>query len=173
MSCGLWRSSEPRKAGHNWQATSKNTKIHKYLSTSRSTLYIRLALRKVVHAHTQIPPFLCNSIYFWSYRFSQLFPPNPEPHNHDFTTLPLSLPISHRPANPNDDVQYPIVKRIVATATMSSPSLNKIAANSPSRQNPSELEQNIAGALYDLETNTADLKVALRPLQFVSAREVR
>ncbi|KAJ2983094.1 hypothetical protein NUW58_g6309 [Xylaria curta] len=30
----------------------------------------------------------------------------------------------------------------------------------------------IAGALYDLETNTADLKVALRPLQFVSAREI-
>jgi small subunit ribosomal protein S7e len=56
---------------------------------------------------------------------------------------------------------------------MSTPSLNKIAANSPSRQNPSELEQAIAGALYDLETNTADLKVALRPLQFVSAREVR
>ena len=56
---------------------------------------------------------------------------------------------------------------------MSSPALNKIAANSPSRQNPSELETSIAGALYDLETNTADLKVALRPLQFVSAREVR
>ncbi|KAK3302772.1 ribosomal protein S7e [Achaetomium macrosporum] len=55
---------------------------------------------------------------------------------------------------------------------MSSPSLNKIAANSPSRQNPSELEQAIAGALYDLETNTADLKAALRPLQFVSAREI-
>jgi len=51
-------------------------------------------------------------------------------------------------------------------------SLNKIAATSPSRQNPSELETSIAGALYDLETNTADLKVALRPLQFVSAREV-
>jgi len=50
--------------------------------------------------------------------------------------------------------------------------LNKIAATSPSRQNPSELETSIAGALYDLETNTADLKVALRPLQFVSAREV-
>ncbi|KAL2150504.1 hypothetical protein VTH82DRAFT_7067 [Thermothelomyces myriococcoides] len=55
---------------------------------------------------------------------------------------------------------------------MSSPSLNKIAANSPSRQNPSDLEKAIAGALYDLETNTADLKVALRPLQFVSAREI-
>lgn len=54
-----------------------------------------------------------------------------------------------------------------------SASLNKIASNSPSRQNPSELETSIAGALYDLETNTADLKVALRPLQFVSAREVR
>lgn len=56
---------------------------------------------------------------------------------------------------------------------MSAPALNKIAANSPSRQNPSELETSIAGALYDLETNTADLKAALRPLQFVSAREVR
>jgi len=59
------------------------------------------------------------------------------------------------------------------TANMSAPSLNKIAANSPSRQNPSDLERAIAGALYDLETNTADLKAALRPLQFVSAREVR
>ena len=56
---------------------------------------------------------------------------------------------------------------------MSGQALNKIAPNSPSRQNPSELEQNIAQALYDLETNTADLKVALRPLQIVSAREVR
>mgnify|MGYP002335716911 FL=1 len=56
---------------------------------------------------------------------------------------------------------------------MSAQALNKIAPNSPSRQNPSELEQNIAQALYDLETNTADLKVALRPLQIVSAREVR
>lgn len=55
---------------------------------------------------------------------------------------------------------------------MSTPSLNKIAANSPSRQNPSELESSIAGALYDLETGTADLKAALRPLQFVSAKEV-
>ncbi|KAJ3500004.1 hypothetical protein NM208_g17243 [Fusarium decemcellulare] len=53
-----------------------------------------------------------------------------------------------------------------------SASLNKIAPNSPSRQNPSELESSIAQALYDLETNTADLKVALRPLQFVSAREI-
>jgi small subunit ribosomal protein S7e len=52
-------------------------------------------------------------------------------------------------------------------------SVNKIAPNSPSRANPSELETSIAGALYDLETNTADLKAALRPLQFVSAREVR
>lgn len=50
--------------------------------------------------------------------------------------------------------------------------LNKIAATSPSRQSPSELETSIATALYDLESNTADLKVALRPLQFVSAREI-
>ncbi|KAI1160916.1 40S ribosomal protein S7 [Nemania serpens] len=51
-------------------------------------------------------------------------------------------------------------------------SINKIAPNSRSRANPSELETSIAGALYDLETNTADLKAALRPLQFVSAREI-
>jgi small subunit ribosomal protein S7e len=51
--------------------------------------------------------------------------------------------------------------------------INKIAHNSPSRQNPSELETAIAGALYDLESNTQDLKATLRPLQFVSAREVR
>ncbi|EER42172.1 40S ribosomal protein S7 [Histoplasma capsulatum H143] len=50
--------------------------------------------------------------------------------------------------------------------------LNKIAPNSPSRQNPSELETSLAGALSDLETNTPDLKAALRPLQFVSAREI-
>jgi small subunit ribosomal protein S7e len=51
--------------------------------------------------------------------------------------------------------------------------LNKIAANSPSRQGPSELETSLANALYDLESNTQDLKASLRPLQFVSAREVR
>ena len=51
--------------------------------------------------------------------------------------------------------------------------LNKIAPTSPSRQRPSELETSIANALYDLETNIPDMKSALRPLQFVSAREVR
>jgi hypothetical protein len=51
--------------------------------------------------------------------------------------------------------------------------LNKIAANSPSRQSPSELESSLASAFYDLENNTQDLKPSLRPLQFVSAREVR
>ena len=56
---------------------------------------------------------------------------------------------------------------------MSTPALNKIAATSPSRQSPSELETNIANALYELETNISDMKSALRPLQFVSAREVR
>lgn len=55
---------------------------------------------------------------------------------------------------------------------MSQPALNKIAPNSPSRQHPSELETSIATALYELETNIPDLKSALRPLQFVSAREV-
>lgn len=66
----------------------------------------------------------------------------------------------------------PTVNHPTTTVKMSA-ALNKIAANSPSRANPSELEQNIAQALYDLESNTADLKVALRPLQIVSAREVR
>lgn len=51
--------------------------------------------------------------------------------------------------------------------------LIKIAQNSPSKQNPSELETAIAGALFDLESNTQDLKATLRPLQIVSAREVR
>ncbi|KEF58252.1 40S ribosomal protein S7 [Exophiala aquamarina CBS 119918] len=55
---------------------------------------------------------------------------------------------------------------------MSGQALNKIAANSPSRQHPSELETSIATALYELETNIPDLKSALRPLQFVSAREL-
>jgi len=50
--------------------------------------------------------------------------------------------------------------------------LNKIALTSPSRQNPSELETSIAQALYELETNIQDLRGALRPLQFVSAREL-
>lgn len=56
---------------------------------------------------------------------------------------------------------------------MSNAALNKIAPNSPSRQNPSEIETSIANALYDLETNIPDMKSSLRPLQFVSAREVR
>ena len=51
-------------------------------------------------------------------------------------------------------------------------SINKIAANSPSHANPSELEQHIAQALFDLEQSVADLKSALRPLQFTSAKEV-
>jgi small subunit ribosomal protein S7e len=55
---------------------------------------------------------------------------------------------------------------------MSQPAINKIAPNSPSRQSPSELETSIATALYELETNIPDLKASLRPLQFVSAREV-
>lgn len=50
--------------------------------------------------------------------------------------------------------------------------LNKIAPTSPSRQHPNETETSIANALYDLESNIADMKSALRPLQFVSAREV-
>lgn len=56
---------------------------------------------------------------------------------------------------------------------MSSAALNKIAPNSPSRAKPSEIEQAIATALYELEQNIPEMKAALRPLQFVSAREVR
>jgi small subunit ribosomal protein S7e len=56
---------------------------------------------------------------------------------------------------------------------MSTQALNKIAPNSPSRAKPNEIESNIATALYELETNIPDMKAALRPLQFVSAREVR
>ena len=49
----------------------------------------------------------------------------------------------------------------------------QIATNSPSRVKPSELESSIANALYDLESSVGDMRSALRPLQFVSAREVR
>ena len=56
---------------------------------------------------------------------------------------------------------------------MSQQALNKIAPTSPSRQSPSEIETSIATALYELETNIPDMRSALRPLQFVSAREVR
>lgn len=50
--------------------------------------------------------------------------------------------------------------------------MNKIALNSPSRNSPSEIETQIANALYDLETNIPDMKSGLRPLQFQSAKEV-
>lgn len=50
--------------------------------------------------------------------------------------------------------------------------LIKIAATSPSHAAPSELESSIAQALWDLEQSVADLKSALRPLQFSSAKEV-
>jgi small subunit ribosomal protein S7e len=57
------------------------------------------------------------------------------------------------------------------TANMSN--YTKIAANSPSRSSPSEIEIAINNALEDLQNNIPDLKSSLRPLQFVSAREVR
>jgi len=49
---------------------------------------------------------------------------------------------------------------------------SKIYATSPSHQAPSELELQIAQSFLDLENNTADLKSALRPLQFQSAKEL-
>lgn len=79
-----------------------------------------------------------------------------------FTDLHLSI---HRTSTSSN---------LDTTDKMASPqALNKIAPNSPSRAKPSEIEQNIATALYELETNIPDMKSALRPLQFVSAREVR
>jgi hypothetical protein len=85
------------------------------------------------------------------------------------------------------DIERPYQRREVLLATCSPPTritipkppimsqqaLNKIAPNSPSRAKPSEIETSIATALYELETNIPDMKAALRPLQFVSAREVR
>ena len=71
---------------------------------------------------------------------------------------------------------YPAVIHLLKdsdTTTAIMAALNKIAPTSPSRQHPSELETSIANALYDLESNIPDMKSALRPLQFVSAREVR
>jgi hypothetical protein len=59
------------------------------------------------------------------------------------------------------------------TAIMSGAAANKITLNSPSRASPSEIETNLATALHDLETNIPDMRSALRPLQFVTAREVR
>lgn len=83
----------------------------------------------------------------------------------------LDLQFHQRP--PSNRVAIWIDKTIpLSTVTMAQPALNKISYNSPSRQHPSELEINIATALYELETNIPDLKSALRPLQFVSAREV-
>jgi len=58
-----------------------------------------------------------------------------------------------------------------AAAIMSQ--LSKIAPNSPSRASPSEIETAVNNALEDLQNNISDMKSALRPLQFVSAREVR
>jgi hypothetical protein len=59
------------------------------------------------------------------------------------------------------------------SAIMSGAAANKIAPNSPSRASPSEIETSIANALHDLETNIPDMRSAIRPLQFVTAREVR
>ena len=70
-------------------------------------------------------------------------------------------------------LQLPFFHPRETVGKMSQQALNKITPNSPSRAKPSEIETNIATALYELETNIPDMKSALRPLQFVSAREVR
>ncbi|KAF7590529.1 Ras- protein Rab-17 [Aspergillus hancockii] len=80
---------------------------------------------------------------------------------------------SHDPLNnPRQGKAAPAAQPATRRSSAKMAAINKIALNSPSRQNPSELENAIAGALFDLESNTQDLKATLRPLQFVSAREV-
>ena len=88
------------------------------------------------------------------------------------TEICLELDTSITPATSSNLQPLGLTFNSLSTAIMAQPALNKISANSPSRQHPSELETNIATALYELETNIPDLKSALRPLQFVSAREV-
>lgn len=73
--------------------------------------------------------------------------------------IAASIDINHRPPRGQSRTK-------ITMATV------KIAHNSPSRAKPSELESSIAQALYDLETQVADYKASLRPLQFHSAREV-
>ncbi|GMF71050.1 unnamed protein product [Aspergillus oryzae] len=75
------------------------------------------------------------------------------------------------PNNPRQGKAAPAAQPAIRRSSAKMAAINKIALNSPSRQNPSELENAIAGALFDLESNTQDLKATLRPLQFVSARE--
>jgi small subunit ribosomal protein S7e len=84
--------------------------------------------------------------------------------------LLLLNPSPDRPQNKGSS--SPSSPSLPRPTTAKMAAINKIALNSPSRQNPSELETAIAGALFDLESNTQDLKATLRPLQFVSAREV-
>lgn len=89
----------------------------------------------------------------------------------DFLPPPRRPAFRTTPSFPPRQKEAEAAPTTQASAIMAA--LNKIAYNSPSRQNPSELETTIAGALFDLENNTTDLKASLRPLQFASAREVR
>merc|ERR1712230_300598 len=67
---------------------------------------------------------------------------------------------------------FPFLPPTSTAGNMSQQALNKIAPNSPSRAKPNEVETNVATALYELETNVPDMRGALRPLQFMSAREI-
>ena len=108
---------------------------------------------------------------------------------------------SHTAQIPDFTIAVPSTHLDNSTIANMSAAINKIAANSPSRASPSEIETSIANvshsalvvasnrsdfiknhcsafandlqALFDLESNIPDMKAALRPLQFVSAREVR
>merc|ERR1712072_1172986 len=67
---------------------------------------------------------------------------------------------------------FPFLPPTSTAGNMSQQALNKIAPNSPSQAKPNEVETNVATALYELETNVPDMRGALRPLQFMSAREI-
>ena len=83
------------------------------------------------------------------------------------------MPRPHKFARPEQlHTTYTLHLNLNVAITAIMAHLNKIAATSPSRQRPSELETDISKALYDLESNIPDMKTALRPLQFASAREV-
>lgn len=105
--------------------------------------------------------------------YSQSFPRQaprlePQPQLHQISNLEVRTDPTH--PQPSTTRASTSVDTWSSTAIMAA--LNKIAPTSPSRQKPSELETSIAGAIYDLEVNIPDMKSALRPLQFVSAREV-
>lgn len=134
-----------------WQQAPPATQIGNRPSTTKNRLFIHV----ITHTSDQRKKSCGPQIH--QGKRAPIYRPRPIAQNLCLEIVPTSI------INPLS----------ITTVKMSAQALNKIAPNSPSRQNPSELEQSIAQALFDLESNTADLKAALRPLQIVSAREVR